>query len=291
MNIGQESAAGGDRDPSIKSRSPGPPAARLGIAIRRGVLTIWENLGLLVAASVTWAFLVSLPLSIERWLPNTTPAAVRLAVLALAPILAALPTAGVFSLAHRIAIQAEVSYAHLWRDGAALFGVALRLILIQTAAALVGGVALSFYLRVPGWAGRGGIMISGYGLLLWAMMLVHQWPALIIQESGGLDEPGRPARRGAAAAVRRSFFLALGAPFYSLALLGALLCVLLLACLTIVLPALIGMGAVAAATTFATRALLVQFRALPAPVQRAVIPDEQFRIQDAAAVPPRTDGR
>ena len=255
-----------------------PPQARIGAILPAALRTVWDRLGLLLGVSITWGVVVSLPLSIERWLPHGSPMALHFLALAAMPLLAALPTAGVFALAHRIATHQEALYTHLWQEGAALFGPALRLILIQTGAALLLFVACVFYARMTVWIGRAGLTVCGYALLLWGMMLIYQWPLLVLQEKGVFDEPERAARRGAFAAVRRSFYLALGRPFFTAALLGILLAASALMAATVVLSALLWIGAIAVASTFAARALLIQFRVLPPPVQEEAVPDLQFRL-------------
>jgi hypothetical protein len=244
----------------------------------------WDRLGLVLGASITWAIALSVPFTLERWLPPNAPGAFHLLVLGLIPVLAALPTAGVFSLAHRIAAHEEVSYGHLWQDGAALLKPALWLTLIQTAAIAILVTACLFYLRVPSWLGRTGVILAGYALLMWGMMAIYQWPALIAQERGVFDDPEHRARRGAPAAVRRSFFLALGSPFYTVVLLSAMAGLSLLMVVTVVLPALLWIGTIALTGTFASRALLVQFGVLPAPVVREPIPDEKFRLPDVRKI-------
>src|SRR5207244_3842647 len=129
-----------------------------------------------------------------------------------------------------------------WRDGAALFGPALRLILTQSAVAAILVTATVFYLRTPLLAGRIALMLCAYALLVWSMMLVYQWPALIAQEKGLFDGPDHRAKRGAFAAIRRSLFLALGRPFYTLGLLAVLAPMTVLMALTAVLPALLWSG-------------------------------------------------
>lgn len=254
------------------------PDARLGRALLAGMRAIWDRVGLLLVVSVTWTVVLLLPLSLERWLPRHAPLAAHYAILLLAPVIAALPTAGVFAVAHRIASHDESFYSHLWQEGAALFGPALRLSLLQT---LITGVLLTaiwFYLRVPFWPARVAVVVCAYAVLVWLMTLIYHWPVLVAQEKGLFDEPGKRAKRGALAAMRRSLFLALGRPFYTLGLLSVLLILSILMSLTLALPPLLWIGAVSLLSTFAVRALLVQFGVLPPPVQETPIPDEQYRL-------------
>jgi hypothetical protein len=277
MNVRPDDGAPDDGAP-IDARPEQPPRARIGAAMAAGLRAAWDRLGLVLAVSVTWTIVVSLPLSADRWLPRSAPPWLHLLVLALAPILAAVPTAGAFSIAHRIATHDEAFYAHLWLDGLELIGAALRLMLAQAAVAVVLLTAAAFYLQLRGWPGRLGVTLCCYALLVWAMMLVYQWPALVAQHRGLFDEPGHTARRGAAAAIRRSFYLALGRPFFAAALVAGLGVASLLLAATVVMPALLWLGTIALVSTVAFRALLVEFGILPAQVQNEPVPDEQFRL-------------
>jgi hypothetical protein len=278
MNFGHNAGRqGGVAPPSIEVEQT-PPRARLGVILPLAARAAWDRIGLVLAVSLTWAFVLSLPLSVERWLPRHVAPAFHLLALLLIPVVAALPTAGAFSIAHRIAAHEEAFYSHLWQDGCQMIGPAIRLILIQTIVAGVLLTACGFYLHMPWWIARAALMVSGYALLLWAMMLIFQWPALIAQEKGLFDEPGHLAKRGAFAAVRRSFYLALGSPFLTVALLAVLLILSLLMAATIVLPALLWSGTCAIVSTYATRALLIQFRVLQPPSQETPVPDELFRL-------------
>lgn len=255
-----------------------PPTARLAAATVGAMQAAWDRLGLLMAASLTWALLLSAAVSLERWLPRDVGAPAHFVASAMIPIVMTLPTAGVFGLAHRMAAHEEAAYLYLWSDGAALFRPAAALMLLQTTVGSALVFAGGFYLTMPIWAGRVGATICGYALLLWAMMTVYQWPILIAQERGLFDRESHIARRGVLAAVRRSFYLALGRPFFSVALVGILLALAVLMAATIVLSALIGIGLTSLLCTYATRALLTQFGVLPAPAIVDAVPDEQFRL-------------
>ena len=95
------------------------------------------------------------------------------------------------------------------------------------------------------------------------------------------DEPeqGKQAKRGAFAVVRRSFYLALGSPAYTLAcLLGVLLLTLLMG-VTGVLFISVWAGMIAFITTISTRELLIKYEVIPAPISLPVVPDSEFRIE------------
>jgi hypothetical protein len=281
MNFGHNAGRQGDAAPPPSEVEQPPPPARLGVILPMAARAAWDRLGLVLAVSLTWAFVLSLPLSVERWLPRQSPPAFHLLALLLIPVTAALPTAGAFSIAHRIAAHEEAFYSHLWQDGCQMIGPAVRLILIQTIVAGVLITSCGFYLRMSFWIGRAALMVSGYALLFWAMMLIYQWPALIAQEKGVFDDPDRRAKRGAFAAVRRSFFLALGSPLYTVVLLAVLLLLSLLMAVTIVMPALLWIGTTAILSTYSMRGLLIQFRVLPPPSQETPVPDELFRLGEA----------
>src|SRR5205807_1830818 len=68
-----------------------PPQARISAVLLETVKTVWDRLGLVLAASLTWSLIVSLPISLERALPRGAPQTAHLLVLALIPVLAALP--------------------------------------------------------------------------------------------------------------------------------------------------------------------------------------------------------
>jgi len=267
--------------PSQSDSTPNePPKARVGKTLLETLRILWDQLGLMLAVSLTWTFILSLPFSVERALPRGAPQWIHLLAFCLVPVVSALPTCGVFSLAHRVVAHEEAGYSHLWQDGVAMFGVALRLILLQAAVAAILGVSIWFYLRSNLWVSKAALTVSCYSALVWVMMLVYQWPALIAQEKGLFDEPDRAAKRGALAAIRRSFYLALSRPFFTLALLAFLIPATIAMAVTVVVPALLWIGAVALVSTLATRALLVEFRVIPAPVQAEPVADELFRLPE-----------
>jgi hypothetical protein len=256
-----------------------PPAARLPLALRDGIRAAWDRLGLVIAVSVTWTALLFIPLSIGYWLPSTLPVPVRYAVILLtAAWIGAAPTAGAFAVAQRVAAQREATYADFWREGLQWFWPALRLSLLHQVVLGLIAINLRFYLLLGSLAGKIGCLLCLYALLFFLMMAVYHWPLLAAQESGIFDEPGRRAKRGALAVMRRAFFLAMGRPFYSLGLLTVLLLISALLFATLALPALLWIGTMAMLAAAANRALLIQYGVLPAPPQEEPIPDEKFRL-------------
>jgi len=271
MELAKPASADTDIDPE-------PPRAQLLPIVRHAVSILWDRLGLVLAISLTCAIVMGLPLTVQKWLPPNTPDILRLIVLCSSPLFAAIPTGGAFCIAHRLAVHDEASYSQFWLDGFGIAGAAVRMALIQSISAAVLLFASTFYLRMSGWLGRIGFTVCLYAALFWAMMLIYQWPALVAQEKGVFDEPERRGKRGALAAVRRSFYLALGRPFLTAGLLAVLVSLSVLMAVTIVMPVLIWVGTIAITTTLATRALLIQFGVLPPPVKSEPVPDELFRI-------------
>src|SRR6185437_322085 len=99
------------------------------------------------------------------------------------------PTAGAFAIANHIAWRREATYSDLWRDGFAHFGPAVRLQYLQLGVIAILVSAILFYARLPIWPARVAVSLSAYALLVWLMMLLTQWPLLLLQEKGVLDEP------------------------------------------------------------------------------------------------------
>ena len=93
MNSGQRDAPRTDQEPEIAAENQ-PPRARLGGVLRAAVVSAWERLGLVLAVSLTWSAALSLPVSLERWLPRGTAPAVHLLVLAALPFLAVVSDRG-----------------------------------------------------------------------------------------------------------------------------------------------------------------------------------------------------
>jgi hypothetical protein len=241
----------------------------------------WDRLGTLIGVSLTWLLLCSVPLAIGGALPHGAPVVLRYGVLLLAAILTlAAPTAGACYVAHLICGGEETSYLDLWRGAARFAGPAIRLGLIQWVVLSVLTINLWFYLHTAGMFGVVAALLCGYLLLFWSMMSLYEWPLLVAQEIGVFDAQGQRARRGALAVLRRSFFLALGRPLYTLGLLAVAGLFSVLCTVVIVLLPVLWAGATTLLVTRATRLLLVEFAVLPPPPTEAeIIPDEKFRIK------------
>ena len=90
-------------------------------------------------------------------------------------------------------------------------------------------------------------------------MALYQGPLLVLQETGAFDAPGRPAQRGAKAVLRRSFFLVIGEPLFTLGLGLAALAWTVGALLTAVGAAMLWPGGVCLLLTTPTLALLRKY--------------------------------
>lgn len=248
--------------------------------MREGLRLVWDRLGLILALSLTWTLLFSLPLTLAQRLPASLPPLARNGALLLAAaLILSAPTAGMFLVAHRVCERDEVAYTDLWRGAARLFAPATRLGLLHAAVIILFPINLWFYLSVRSPLGVLASLACLYALLLWLMMTVTHFPLLVAQETGVFDEPDRPAKRGVRAVLRRSLYLALGEPFWQLGLLAALAVITALLFVTVALPPLLWPGTLAVLTTQAARALLVKYGILPAPPIEEAVPDEQFRIR------------
>jgi hypothetical protein len=139
-------------------------------------------------------------------------------------------------------------------------------------------VNLAFYINLRNIAGIAATVLCLYTLLFWLMMTLYHLPLLVAQEAGIFDEDGKPARRGTFAVLRRACYMAFGTPFLTLRLNLTLLLVTALLALTGVAAALFWAGGLPLLITYPTRALLIRYGVLPAPVVKEVVPDEKFRM-------------
>ena len=262
--------------------SSSPPPAHLGQVVRLALRDAWDKLGVVLGVSLTWTLLLAIALAVERLVPRAVPVAAHLLVLFVAlVILLAAPLAGAFHIAHQIVTHDEVSYGEFWRGAARLYRPVVGLWACDLLVMGVLSVNLWFYGRLGHFAGTVAMLLCLYLLLFWTLMALSHFPLLIAQEVGIFDEPGKPARRGTLAVLRRAFFLTLGRPFYALGVLALALPLTVLTGLSGVLFALLLPGLLALLTTHSTRALLVQFGVLPPPpLPEEVIPDEKFKLKD-----------
>lgn len=258
-----------------------PSSAGLGRALRLSIRMLWDRLGLMIAISMTAVAVLLVPPALLGLLPGWTPALVRVSLSFVidVPILVTLASS-VCRMIHLIEAREEVTYLDLWRYAVAMRGTALRLGLIDLLILSVLGVSLWFYLRLGHVVGIALALLCSYALLFFGTMVIYHAPVLAAQEMGLFDEPQKRAKRGAVAALRRAFFLALGSPLYSVGLLLLTVGLTTLSALLAVLLPLFWLGTLSLLTTQATRLLMIQYQALPSPPpDEAPVPDEKFRIR------------
>jgi hypothetical protein len=272
--------------PAETESSPSPPPARFSQVVRLALRDAWDKLGVVLGVSLTWTLLLAFALGMERLVPRAAPVAAHLLVLFVALVLLlAAPLAGAYHIAHQIVTHDEVSYGEFWRGAARLYRPVVGLWAFDLFVMGVLSVNLWFYGRLGHVAGTVAMLLCLYLLLFWSLMALSHFPLLVAQEAGVFDEPGKFARRGTLAVLRRAFFLTLGRPFYALGILVLVVPLTVLTGLTGVLFALLLPGLLALLTTHSTRALLVQFGVLPPPPPpEEVVPDERFKLKDTGRV-------
>ncbi|MCX6379377.1 MAG: hypothetical protein NT023_07840, partial [Armatimonadetes bacterium] len=241
----------------------------------QGIRATWDRLGLVLAVSLSWSTVLMLLLLVWQKLARLLPPLPGnlLGACLIALVMPALYT-GIVYVAHEAVRFEEVSFADVGRAFKRFYSVATKLGAVQIAVLLALQLNLLFYVS---WKTTGGLMatlLCLYVLLFWAMMLVYQYPLLIAQETGMLDEPelGKTAKRGAVAVIRRSFYLALGSPLYTVACLVGIALITTLMGATAVLFVSLWAGMIAFITTISTRELFIKYEIVSAPVELKVIP-------------------
>ncbi len=246
-------------DGSGPSKAALPPA-RLGRSLRIAFRLIWDRLGIVLLVSLTGTVVLLLSLTLGLLVPVALPALLRAFCVGLIAVTALSPLVAVsFDMALRIASHREITFLR-FRQGLRQFSaVAIRLGFLHFIVSLVVALNMTFYLQLGGLPGRAAVVLCLYILLFWSAMAVYQGPLLILQETGAFDEPGRSAKRGAKAVIRRSFFLVVGEPLFSMGLGLATLAWTILALLTAVGAAMLWLGGVCILTTVSTMALMAKY--------------------------------
>jgi hypothetical protein len=252
------------------------PPARLGRSLLSGLRLVWDHLGAALLLSMLGTLALVLSLQLSLLLASALPAVVRtvavalLALLMLAPLITA-----AFAVSLRIATHREVAARH-FQEALRQFGsVAIRLGLIHFVVGGIMALNLTFYAHLRGPAATLVNLLCLYVALFWAAMALYQGPLLILQESGALDDPERRATRGAKAVVRRSFFLVVGEPLFSIGLGLAALLWTALTLLTAVGAVMLWLGGICILTTPPTLALLAKYGAIDAVEESDVPPTKE----------------
>lgn len=236
------------------------PPVRLGRSLRTALRSIWDRLGVVLLISLIGTAVLLLGLTPGLVLPSALPFFLRTAVIALITVVLSSPLLAVaFDIAVRIFTHREVTPS-LFRAGVRQFGsVAIRLGLLHLCVLVIAALNITFYLQLSGSAGKAVVLLCIYLVVFWGAMALYQGPLLVLQESGAFDEPDRPARRGAKAVIRRSFFLVIGEPLFSIGFLVAVLLWTALTMVTAVGAAMLWLGGACLLTTAPTLALLAKY--------------------------------
>ncbi len=236
------------------------PPAWLGRSLLSALRSIWDRLGAVLLLSLLGTAVLLLSLTPGLVLPSASPLLLRTLIVALVAVSALSPLmAGAYDVAVRISTHREVTVGQFQQAVRKLGSVAIRLGLVHFAIGALAALNLTFYLQWSGIAGRICVLLCLYLLLFWSTMALYQGPLLVLQENGAFDEPDKPAKRGAKAVIRRSFFLVVGEPIFSIGLALATLLWSAVALLTAVGAAMLWLGGLCVLTTYPTLALLAKY--------------------------------
>ena len=215
---------------------------------------------MVLVVSVVGTAVLLLSLAVGLLLPTTLPAPLRTFAVALITVITLSPLLTIaFDVALRIADHREITFSSCLESLRRFFPTAIRLGLIHLVVGMLTALNVTFYLQLSGISGRATVLLCLYVLLFWSTMALYQGPLLVLQETGAFDEPGRTGRRGAMAVIRRSFFLVVGEPLFSIGLGLAVLLWSAVALLTAVGAAMLWLGGVCILTAVPTRALLAKY--------------------------------
>ncbi len=266
----------------IASTGQAPFRPTLLRALRLAMRDLWDHLGFVISFSLLHSLLIPLLLSVPLSLTKLIhlppkPGYLLLTLLAL-PIFPPL-FAGYCFVAYRICLGRSVSWAYLLQGFRQHYWAAVRLGLFQLVITFGLLANLLFYTY---WHHPFGSLFSlfwAYILLCWSLLLLYQYPLLVLQENGVFDEESRRARRGALAAIRRSFFLTLGNPLYTVGLLCITALLVLLCFLTGIAWILLYPALPLQLVTRATCLLLARYDLVPPPPKDAPVADAPWHVE------------
>lgn len=254
------------------------PKAKMLKTLLLGFKLAWERAGLVILISLAWSITVTATLSTSRFVTHPSLGVILIFVYA-AALIGTIPLLAGFLLTHLVASREDISFAILRQKIWEMILPALRLTCVQIMAMQLLFLTFWFYFRLPGLLTKGVCVLTVYLTLFFLMMAIYHWPVLVAQESGVFDAPGKKAKRGVRAVLRRCFFIVMARPLYAVGLLAAISFVSVVLFVTIALPPLLWVGLIAMLLTSAVRALLVQFVVLPLPAQEEIVPDEKFHLK------------
>ncbi|MCW3054047.1 MAG: hypothetical protein JWN14_3217 [Chthonomonadales bacterium] len=252
------------------------PPAHLGRSLRLALRSIWDRLGVVLLISLIGTGVLLLSLLPGLVMPAALPFLLRTAVIALLLVILSSPLLAVaFDIALRIFTHREVTPALLPQSVRRYGSVSIRLGLIHLCVGVVAALNVTFYLQLSGAAGRAIVLLCTYLAVFWSTMALYQGPLLVLQESGAFDEPDKAAKRGAKAIIRRSFFLVIGEPLFSIGLLAAALLWSVLTMLTGPGAAMLWLGGGCLLTTAPTLALLAKYGVIDPVVSEDAPPQKE----------------
>jgi hypothetical protein len=242
----------------------GLPRARLGLALKKGFRDTYDYLGLVIGSTLISGFLVLASMFLRQLLAGHVAglwadigwfAAI---VLVGAPFLA-----GVFRMGYKIVYRDDPGlgdlvsgFRELLLGSWALAGINVFVVgMLLVDAAFFFGILGPLKGNVIGHA-LGALIL--YVLLMWCMMAMYQLPALAAQ--GPLGQ-----RRGAVAAVKKSFLFVAHNPGFTIGLFVAILGFGILCILSVIGMLILSVGAASILLTHATRELFIRYGVVEEP--------------------------
>jgi hypothetical protein len=261
------------------------PAPGIGRVFRKAFGDVYDYLGLVVAASFVWlvASLVPLTFGIELQKRVSSPAPLFAGV-ALSAVVAVCLGVGLFYLAHRVVHREDPGFGDLLMGFKALFlpSVSLALVDLIVTGLLAADIGFFFGLfKVSGALAHNPVFFSVgiffvWVMAFWLMTAMYHGPLLVSSYYLPELEVKRPTT---GSIIKRGVLLALGAPFFTLVFLFAIIAVTILA-----VGSRIGMaifvaypGIVAIVLTHATRALFIRYGVLEE--RPEVVEDEGWKVK------------
>ena len=243
---------------------------RLWKTIRRAGGDVYDNLGLVAAASLIWFVAATLPLFLGLAIVQSRAlAGVWIAGVLLWTILVTGPiTAGVSQLASNIARRDSPAVTDILAGARRLLVPAWKLAVTQIVFSTVAVTDVVFFYSMFIAARNFAFVIFGaialYALIFWAMMVLYQWPLLAEQRP--------PTFR----LIYRSFLFVADNLFFTTVVFFVIICLTILCIGPGV--ALLYMGAAAVTSTTALRELLRKYGLVE--IEPEVVVDRGWHIGD-----------
>lgn len=263
--------------PATTDASAAPPL-RWRRSARHALRHGWDALGLVCGVSLTVFGAGLLPAAVFFSASRISVLGFVLGGLTAAAALGPL-FAGASVIAFRLATFEETAYGDLWSGAARLFKRSLAVAGVQLGVWILLGSNLLYYTSRGGTASLLASVTVLYLSAFWALNCLYHWPLLAATDAGHLArEDG--ASGGLKAVFRGAALLAVGAPFYGLAVLLTALALGVLFTVSGVGLALLGAGSVAVLSAQCVVDLLVRFGAIePLPDVESPVADEVWRMR------------